>query len=104
MPVFGLSLFWILPFPAALTFYIIILIISILLYYAIMKSMMLPVKTDSQGLIGQEGYVTSIADNYNIIKVHGELWKAESKEKLTVGTYVKISGIQGLVLNVSNNL
>jgi membrane protein implicated in regulation of membrane protease activity len=100
LPVFGLAVFWIWPMSIAIPVYIFILVISGLLYYTLMKVMNEPVKTGRKGLIGDIGVLTDIENYEGHVRIHGELWSAETKSQLNKGDQVRIIGINGLVLNV----
>ncbi len=53
-------------------------------------------------LIGEIGKVAEDLDPEGMIKLHGELWKAESKngERIPVGTRVRVVEVKGLTLIV----
>ncbi|MFZ0456063.1 MAG: NfeD family protein [Ignavibacteriaceae bacterium] len=100
LPVLGISVFWILPFQLALPIYIVILIISAAMYRAIMKSMMTPVKTGSEGLIGMVGNFLGFNSEEGIVRVHGEIWNASSPENLKPGEEIRVVDVNGLHLLV----
>ncbi|MBW2609333.1 MAG: nodulation protein NfeD [Deltaproteobacteria bacterium] len=53
-----------------------------------------------EGLIGEVGLVKEGIDPEGLIFVHGELWRAISKEKIEPGEKVEVAGAQGLILKV----
>lgn len=53
LPIISLVLFWILPLAYALPLYLVVLVASILVYFAMMKAMKRPVTTGKEGLIGE---------------------------------------------------
>jgi membrane protein implicated in regulation of membrane protease activity len=57
LPAFGLSVFWIFPLDIALTLYLLILGISLLLYFKIFQAMRQRVKTGEEGMLGKKGVV-----------------------------------------------
>ncbi len=60
-----------------------------------------PVATGSEGLVGQSGVaITDIAPGGQV-RVHGEIWRAESSEPLAAGSPVTIMRVRGLTLVVS---
>ena len=100
MPVLGLSLFWILPFDLALPIYMVILIASIIVYYAIMKSMRTPVTTGSEGLIGEIGNFIGLTSGEKLVRIHGEIWNASSPENIKPGEEIRVVNVNGLHLLV----
>ena len=59
-----------------------------------------PVSTGAAGLLNEIGITRSKIDPEGKVFVHGEFWKAVSKEKLPKGVKVKIIGVKGLALEV----
>jgi membrane-bound serine protease (ClpP class) len=57
-------------------------------------------KSGSEGLIGETGIIKNKTEPEGKVFVHGELWKARSKNPLSEGTKVKIVKIDNLVLEV----
>jgi membrane-bound serine protease (ClpP class) len=51
-------------------------------------------------MVEEVGEVTEEIDGKGMIFVAGELWRASAKEKLAVGTRVRVVGVNGLVLQV----
>lgn len=103
MPFLGLSFFWILPIELAFPIYSIILIISGLLYYAVMKSMKAQVTTGSEGMIGEIGNIVECISCEKLVKIHGEIWNAHSFENLKIGEEIKVVNVDGLNLRVISN-
>jgi membrane-bound serine protease (ClpP class) len=59
-----------------------------------------PIITGEEGLLGKEGVVISMHENYILIRVEGELWKAELMGVTEPGHSVKIVKVDGLLLTV----
>jgi len=59
-------------------------------------------KTGKEELVGETGRVVQDIDPEGFVKVHGELWKAESRDggRIPVGEKVRIVEIRGLKLIV----
>jgi membrane protein implicated in regulation of membrane protease activity len=95
-PVIGLVLFLILPWTIALPLYLLIVALSLWLYVKIMESMRQPVKTGSEGLLGQ---VAEVRPGGSLI-VKGERWSIAQPDGLTPGQQVRIVGFEGLRLEV----
>jgi len=92
-PVVGLSLFFVLPFGTALTLYLIIVALSLLLYYQIMESMRAPVLTGPEGLVGQ----IVLTDGSGTIHMNGEWWTAIPP---LPNQQVRIVALHGLVVEI----
>lgn len=59
-----------------------------------------PVTTGSEGLVGTTGEaITAIAPRGQV-RVHGEIWQAESADPLPAGTAVVVKQVRGLTLKV----
>lgn len=72
MPLIGLGLFFVLPFATALVVYLVLVLLSLFLYYKIAESMHAPVLTGSEALLGR--VVTT--DAAGAIHWQGEWWTA----------------------------
>ncbi len=57
-------------------------------------------KTGAWGLLDEIGIVKKVIDPDGKVFVHGELWQARSKERIDVGTKVRVIGMENLVLYV----
>ncbi len=57
-------------------------------------------KGGSDGLLGEVGLVKERIDPEGLIFVHGEYWRARSREKLEPGDRIEVEGIEGLILKV----
>lgn len=58
------------------------------------------VVTGKEGLIGKHGKVIILTDKQMKVRVLGEIWDADSKEKLVLDQPIKVIGIRGLKLRV----
>ena len=105
LPFFALTLFWIFPFTTALPLYILILGISLFLYFKIFKAMRQQVKTGREAMIGKKALVVEDIDPEGKIQYAGEIWDASArKSRILKGEQVKINGFRGLVLQVEKIL
>lgn len=57
-------------------------------------------RTGAEGIIGETGILKRATDPEGKVSIHGELWRAVSKQPLAEGTRVKAVGIHNLVLEV----
>jgi len=53
-----------------------------------------------EGIIGEKGVVVKMVNPEGQVEVHGEIWKAESEEKLKKGEKVEVIGVDGLKIQV----
>ena len=59
-----------------------------------------PVRTGAEEMIGSTGEVESWTDGTGHVRVHGEVWSAQSKQSFTIGQKVRVVGLAGLTLTV----
>ena len=100
MPVLSLPLFWFLPFTTALILYVIICLIAALVYFAILKAMHKPVAGGREGMLGLWAKVVDVSGSKFMVRVHGEIWQAESDQNLKRGALVRVTGMNGLTLKI----
>lgn len=104
MPLLGLPLFWLLPLSYALPSYVVIVLISVFLYWLITRAMRRPIQDGFQSLIGTEAEVESkSAPGHSaqyLVRSQGELWSAYSTDNLQPGEPVNIVAVKGIALVV----
>ena len=66
----------------------------------VLKSRGKPVVSGSEELIGAIGKLTGLDDDELRVSVHGEDWKAISKQPIYIGDKVRVVGLEGLTLIV----
>jgi membrane protein implicated in regulation of membrane protease activity len=107
MPVIVLPIFWLMPLNLAVPIYVVIALVSGLLYWLITRSMMKPVATGSEELIGTGAEVVSrlSSNNYTkyLVRAGGELWTARSANSLLPGEQVNIAAMDGIRLVVESS-
>lgn len=101
MPVLGLAVFWIFPWPLASVLYLALLGLSSVFYVASYRAMRLPVTTGAEGMIGVRGRVVGDIRSRGTVRVFNELWTAEASEPIPAETPVRVIGVKGLVLRVA---
>jgi membrane-bound ClpP family serine protease len=85
----------------ALPLYLLILGISLFLYFKIFQAMRQKVKTGEEGMLGKKGVVIEDIDPEGKIQYASEIWDAFTKgTSLIKGEKVKICGLKGLKLIV----
>jgi len=89
---FGVALATTLPFA----------FLTVFLMRLVLKSRKWKTATGKEELLGEEGVVTIAVpgDGEGMIRVHGELWRAGSKENIQVGARVRVLRVDGLKLDV----
>jgi inner membrane protein len=100
MPVLALAVFWIWPLSVAGPVYVVVAALSLWMYAVIMRAMRRPVVSGAEELVHSIGEVTEIQGNELRVRVHSELWNAESNDFLRRGDRVKVVGMRGLILRV----
>jgi membrane protein implicated in regulation of membrane protease activity len=107
LPLIGIVVFWLLPLSLAIPVYLVILLASGLMYWAIVRAMKKRSKNGVEGLIGAEARVVSKlgphAEAQYRVKVRGELWSANSRDDLKPDETVKVLSVNGLTLVVGKN-
>jgi membrane-bound serine protease (ClpP class) len=66
----------------------------------ILKSRRKPIVSGGEELIGTSGKITAIEDNEMWATVHGESWKATSRQTINTGENIRVIGLEGLTLIV----
>lgn len=93
MPLFGLGLFFVLPFSTALLLYLIVVALSLLLYSKIVEAMRTPVATGVEAIVGQ----IVMTETDGSLRWKGEWWTARPAFP---HRRVRIIGVQGLSVQV----
>lgn len=104
MPVVGLPVFWLVPLSFAIPAYIVIVLISGVLYWLIAISMRKRPETGAESLPGTEAEVVSkLSPGHGaqyLVRSQGELWSARSADVLELGETVRIAALRGISLVV----
>ncbi len=96
LPVLGLGLFFIFPWPIALALYLPILGGSLWAYTKMWEVMRRPVTSGPDAVIGAEG----VALGPDIARVQAEMWRVRSSIPLRPWMRVKVIAREGLTLVV----
>ncbi|HTO46834.1 MAG TPA: nodulation protein NfeD [Burkholderiales bacterium] len=64
------------------------------------KARLRPVVTGREELVGAGGEVIETAGDESWARVHGETWRIRSPERLAPGRRVRVTGVDGLILDV----
>ncbi|MBI2860453.1 MAG: hypothetical protein HYX91_02970 [Chloroflexi bacterium] len=99
-PFVGLPLFWLMPLISALSIYLVILLVSALLYLVMIRALRQPVRDDFRSLVGARAEVVSTAETNEssryLVRCRGELWSAYCDTSLDVGEQVRVAGVKGV--------
>jgi membrane protein implicated in regulation of membrane protease activity len=102
LPVFGLPVFWFFPFKTALVIYLIICVVSLLLYYKVFQALHAKVCTGKEAMLGKTAVVIRNIDPEGKIQYATEIWRVTSRGKtFSKGEKVLITGVLGLNLLVA---
>jgi membrane-bound serine protease (ClpP class) len=76
--------------------------LTMFLMRLVLKSRQWKTATGKEELLGEEGVVTIAlpSDGEGMIRIHGELWRANSEASIPVGTKVRVLRVDGLKLDV----
>ena len=83
---------------------VIVVVLNILLALVVFRAMKRKPTTGKEGMIGEQGVVISTINNGGKVFVHGEIWQAESDEKLHRGEKVTVQKVEGLKLRVRRSI
>ncbi len=100
MPLLGLGLFAVLPWPVALPPYLVLVAVSPALYAKVIQAMRQPVRTGREAMLGAVVTITRHTASQGQVRYYGELWSAVPEQRLTVGERARIVGFDGLRLVV----
>jgi len=98
LPVFALPVFWFLPFATALSVYLVVSGVSLLIYLLVFKAMRLRPMVGKEAMLGKTGVVIKDIAPEGKIEYACEIWNARvpSGKKFSVGDTVVITGFRGL--------
>lgn len=99
MPVFGLALFPILPWPVAAPTYLMVVAASVLVYYKAYQVMKQPIQVGREALVGKAVEVVAVVDTPSLarylVREGGELWSASSSCQLRRGDKAVVKRLEG---------
>ncbi len=98
--VFGWILFLFLTWRFALPLYLIAVIVTLAIYWKILKAARQAPVMGEKAMVGQTATVVKAEDNDAEVEYEGETWRAISSEPLQIGQTVIIKSVEGLVLRI----
>jgi len=99
-PIIGLIVFWLLPLSEALPLYLLIVALSAVLYFMLLKALRRPVATGNRGLLGKSVVVVDMHGHEGQVRVNGTTWHAISEDEIENGDEARIVGVEGLTLKI----
>lgn len=104
MPILAIPIFWLMPPVFSVPIYVVIVIVSGLLYWQITRSMKKPVTTGAESLLNTKAEVVSKSSQPGntkyLVRTEGEIWSASSSVSLQPGETVCVVAVEGLKLVV----
>ncbi len=104
LPIFGLIVFLFLPLGLAILVYLGIVLLSGLMYWILFLAMRKHSKSGVESLVGTKAIVVSKLgprdDAQYLVKIRGELWRANSHDDLKPGETATVLSADGLTLQV----
>ncbi len=99
--VFERLLAWQVSWPLKIMVGALLTVCNFALAVLIMKSLIRPPQTGAEGMIGAPGLVTGVGTSDYHVKIRGELWRAQSPERLEIGDKIVVRQVNGLTLDVA---
>lgn len=107
MPALALPIFWLMPPGLSIPVYGVIVAITGLFYWIIVRAMSKPPDTGKERPVGSEGKIVSRSGSGNrakyLVRSQGELWSASSPDTLRAGEMVSVASVDGIRLVVRRN-
>lgn len=100
LPVLALPLFWLMPLTIAVPVYVIVLVVSAWVYLLALRAMHQPVRTGVEELLHAPGKVTGKDKGVFQVRVHSEIWTAESADDLSPGDRIEVVSVKNMRLKV----
>lgn len=100
MPIVGLVAFWIWPFPIAMPIYLVILLVSGVIYFKVGRSMQRPVTTGSEAMLGGRVEVIDMNGHEGRVRFNGATWNAVSDDSFRPGDRAQVLAVDGLTLKI----
>jgi len=101
LPLLGFILFVFLLWQVALPLYMVMLVVSLGIYWKIIQAQRRRPTTGRRAMIGGRAVVVSVKEGEAEVDYQGEIWHAVSSEPLKSGEQVIIQDVKGLILQVT---
>ena len=100
LPLISLPIFWLVPITAALPIYGAVFLVSVWVYWYVVQAMRRPVVAGREELLHATGHVLDAHGKTAHVRIHSEIWSAESADRLKVDDVVEVLDVDGLRLRV----
>lgn len=101
LPVAGLGLFFVLPWPAALALNALLTALAVGIAVPAVRALRRPALTGTEVLVGQVAEAATEIEREGLVRHEGELWTATANgDRISKGARVSIVGVQGTKLSV----
>ena len=104
LPFLVLPIFWLVPLAVSVPIYVVILALSIWMYWTAIKAMNWPVRIGREEIQHNRGEVVETDGNVLRVKLHNEIWRARSKDALAIGDNVEVVEVDPTTDTVSQLL
>ena len=101
LPLLGLILFVFLLWQVALPLYMVMLVVSLAIYWKIIQAQRRRPVIGKRAMIGDRAVVVRVGGDAVEVEYEGEIWRAVSPEPLHQGLQVIIESVEGLILRVA---
>ena len=101
LPLLGLILFVFLLWQVALPLYMVMLVVSLAIYWKIIQAQRRRPVIGKRAMIGDRAVVVRVGGDAVEVEYEGEIWRAVSPEPLHQGQQVVIESVEGLILRVA---
>ena len=101
LPLLGLVLFVFLLWQVALPLYMVMLVISLGIYWKIIQAQRRRPVIGKRAMIGGRAVVVRVEEDAIEVEYEGEIWRAISPEPLHQGQQVIIESVEGLILRMA---
>ena len=101
LPVVGLGLFYILPWPAALGVNAVLTAFALGITIPAMRALRQPLFTGREALVGRNAEAVTDIEREGLVQCQGELWTATANGiRIPSGARLTVVGVQGIRLMV----
>lgn len=100
LPILAILLFFFLPLAWALPLFLITIILSLFAYGKAIRAQRQRVRSGRDEMLGERAVVDAVSPSLQV-EYRGEIWSARSDVPVSAGESVRITGVDGLTLQVT---
>jgi membrane-bound serine protease (ClpP class) len=94
------ALFVVLPVAMATPIAVVVAVVAALIAYQGARALRQPAMTGVEAMVGSPGETVSELNPTGLVRIGGELWRAEAREPIGQGTRVQVLEVQGTKVRV----